>query len=96
MRSLRFDTTTFIAEYRQAHEAGLSLQELADLMGITYSTLCCRKHALAKRGIRLPKLRNGNALRVAAKPIMRLAGPVECVVEPVPMTFTIDVGVGHA
>ena len=96
MRSLRFDTTTFISEYRQAHDAGMTLQELADLMGISYSTLCCRKHALSKRGIPLPRLRKGNTKRVAAKPILRLAGPVECVVEPAPMTFTIDVGVGHA
>jgi hypothetical protein len=93
MRRLGFDTTTFIAEYRQAVDANLTLRELADLMGITYSTLCCRKHALGKRGIRLPKLRNGNCLRrIAARPVMRLMAPVEVFVEPAPLHFTIDVG----
>lgn len=93
MRRLGFDTTTFIAEYRQAFDAGLTLRELADLMGITYSTLCCRKHALSKRGIRLPKLRNGNCLRrIAARPVMRLMAPVEAHVERAPLHFTIDVG----
>ena len=98
MRSLRFDTTTFISEYRQAHAAGLTSQELADLLGISYSCLCCRKHALTKRGIPLPSLRRqgGSGRRVAAKPVLRLTAPVECVVEPVPMTFTLTVGVGHA
>jgi DNA-binding Xre family transcriptional regulator len=96
MRSLRFDAPAFIAEYNSAHDAGLTLRDLADLMGITYSTLTCRKHALAKRGIRLPKLKNGNVKRIAARPILRLAAPVQVQVEPVPMTFTIDVGVGHA
>jgi DNA-binding Xre family transcriptional regulator len=96
MRSLRFDAPTFIAEYNQAHSAGLTLRDLADLMGVTYSTLTCRKHALAKRGIRLPKLKNGNVKRIAAKPMLRLAAPVQVQVEPVPMTFTIDVGAGHA
>jgi hypothetical protein len=95
MRKLGFDTTAFIAEYKQAAEAGLTLREVADLMGISYSQICQRKHALNKRGIRLPRLPNGN-LKRAAKPILRLARPVECVVEPVPMTFTIEVGVGHA
>lgn len=97
MRSLRFDTTNFIAEYRQAQDAGLTLRELADLMGITYGNLCCRKHALAKRGIKLPPLRRGRyPKRKAAKTIMRLAAPVQVHVETAPMTFTIDVGVGHA
>jgi len=93
MRRLGFDTTTFISEYRQACDAGLTLSELADLMGISYSAVCCRKHALAKRGIRLPKLRNGNCLkRIAARPVMRLMAPVEVQVERVPLHFTIDVG----
>lgn len=96
MRSLRFDAPTFIAEYNQAHSAGLTLADLADQMGISYGALCCRKHALAKRGIRLPKLKNGNVKRIAARPILRLTAPVQVQVEPVPMTFTIDVGVGHA
>lgn len=98
MRSLQFDTTAFISEYRQAHAAGLTSKELADLMGISYSCMCCRKHALKRRGIKLPPLRrsHGSGRRVAAKPVLRLAGPVECVIEPAPMTFTIDVGVGHA
>jgi len=95
MRKLGFDTTAFIAEYKQAAEAGLTLRELAHLIGISYTQICQRKHALAKRGIRLPQLLNGNVKR-AAKPILRLAAPVECVVEPMPLTFTIDVGVGHA
>jgi hypothetical protein len=93
MRRLGFDTTAFIAEYHQAVEANITLRELADLLGITYSTLCCRKHALAKRGIRLPKLRNGNSLRrIAARPVMRLMAPVEVFVEPAPLHFTIEVG----
>ena len=98
MRSLRFDTTTFISEYRQAHAAGLTAQELADLMGITYSCMCCRKHALKKRGIKLPPLRrrHGSGRRMAAKPVLRLMAPVAVSVEPAPLTFTIDVGVGHA
>jgi len=96
MRSLRFDTAAFVAEYRQAYEAELTPQEAADLMGLTYSQLANRKHALAKRGIRLPRLRHASNKRVAAKPILRLTAPVQVHVEPAPMTFTIDVGVGHA
>jgi hypothetical protein len=95
MRPLRFDIPSFIAEYRQAHEADITLRELADLMGITYGNLCCRKHALSKRGIRLPRLRNGNAKRIAAKRILRLAAPVQVNVEPAPLTFTITVGAGN-
>lgn len=96
MRSLRFDTAVFVSEYRKAYEAGLTPQQAADQMGLTYSQLANRKHALNKRGIRLPRLANGNCKRVAAKPILRLTAPVAVSVEPVPMTFTIDVGVGHA
>lgn len=96
MRSLRFDTAEFIAQYRQACADGLTPEEAASRMGLTYSQLGCRKHALAKRGIRLPRLRHANCKRLAAKPILRLTAPVSVSVEPVPMTFTIDVGVGHA
>lgn len=95
MRKLGFDTTSFIAEYKQAVEAGLTLRELADLLGITYGQICQRKHQLTRRGVFLPKLPNGNIKR-AARPVLRLMGPVEVQVEPAPMTFTIDVGVGHA
>lgn len=91
MRRLGFDTTAFIAEYKQAREAGLTLRETADLMGISYGQICQRKHALAKRGIRLAKMPNGNIKR-AARPVLRLLGPVECHVEPAPLHFTIDVG----
>ena len=98
MRSLRFDTSAFISEYRQALAAGMTSNELAQLMGITYSCFACRKHALKKRGIRLPALRRtaGSGRRVAAKPVLRLIAPVSVSVEPAPLTFTIDVGVGHA
>ena len=98
MRSLRFDSSTFISEYRQALAAGMTSHELAQLMGITYSCFCCRKHALKKRGIRLPALsrKHGSGRRKAAKPVLRLMAPVAVSVEPAPLTFTIDVGVGHA
>lgn len=97
MRSLRFDSTTFISEYKQAVSAGLTATELAHLLGVTYSCLCCRKHALKKRGIHLPPLRRtrGSGRRKAAREMIRLIAPVQAIVEPVPMTFTMSVGCGH-
>jgi hypothetical protein len=98
MRRLQFDTCSFISEYHQAVAAGLSPKELADLMGMNYNTFCSRKHALKKRGVRLPELRRSKAprMRIAAKPVLRLMAPVACKVEPAPLSFTITVGADHA
>ena len=97
MRSLRFDTAAFINEYHQAKEAGMTQEDLAELLGITYSQLCNRKHVLKKRGIRLPALRRkGGSGRRAAKPVLRLLGPVETLVEPAPLSFVITVGADNA
>jgi hypothetical protein len=98
MRRLGFDTCSFISEYNQAVAAGLTPKELADLMGLNYNTFCSRKHALKKRGVRLPELQRSTASgrRVAAKPVLRLMAPVTCQVEPAPLHFTITVGADHA
>lgn len=97
MRPLRFNTTEFISEYMQAKDAGINSHELADLMGITYSCFCCRKHALKKRGVRLPSLpRKHGSGRKPVRRAARLIAPVECVIEPAPLTFTMDVGVFDA
>lgn len=97
MQPLRFNTTDFISEYMQAKDAGLTSQELADLMGISYSCFYCRKHALKKRGVRLPSLkRKSGSGRKPVRRAARLIAPVECVIEPAPLTFTMDVGVFDA
>ena len=95
MRGLQFDTAAFINEYHQAKEAGLTLEELCSLLGITYSQMCNRKHVLKKRGIKLPALPRKGCRR-AAKPVLRLLGPVETVVEQAPLSFVITVGGDHA
>ena len=87
MKALRFGADAFISEYHQAHAAGLTQRETAELMGLNYNTFCSRKHALKKRGVRLPALRKSGR-RIAARPVLRLTGPV--VQEP--LHFTITVG----
>lgn len=100
MRSLQFDTAAFINEYHQARDAGLTQKELAALMGITYTCFNGRKHALKKRGIRLPALPRsrspGSGRRKAARTVAKLIAPVECHVEQAPLTFTMHVGVFDA
>jgi len=98
MRPLRFDSSAFVNEYYQAHAAGLNQRELAALMGITYTCFNCRKHALKKRGIRLPRLARtpGSGVRRAARPVVQLIKPVECVVEPAPLSFVMYVGGANA
>ena len=94
MRSLSFNTAQFIKEYHQAADAGLTHAELAILMGVSYACLSRRKHALSKRGIRLPSLvrKAGTGRPAAARPLMRLIAPVEVKVEPKPLVYVIEVG----
>ena len=94
MRAMRFNVSAFVKEYMEARAAGLTLQEFADLMGVSLGVVSGRKHRLLKRGIVLPPLRG--AKRMAAKPVLRLMAPVECKVEPAPLHFTITVGADHA
>lgn len=97
MRSLRFDTASFIAAYNAALQSGTNQRDLAAQLGLTYSCFNCRKHALKRRGITLPKLprKEGSGRRQAAKPVLRLMAPVSVSVLPQPLCFTMTVGCGH-
>lgn len=86
MKAMRFDVSRFCKDYMEAREAGLTTEEFAQLLGVTVGVLAGRKHRLLKRGIVLPPLKVTR--RRAARPVLRLTGPV--VQEP--LHFTITVG----
>lgn len=70
-RRVRFPVAEFVAQYHDAVRAGLTMQEFADLIGVTYKTVSMRLHALKVRGIVLPKLKHA----LAGKPSNNPAGP---------------------
>jgi hypothetical protein len=51
---MRFDVPSFIREYSEAATAGLTLAEIAEVMGMKASVVGQRANALTKRGIVLP------------------------------------------
>lgn len=57
MRRLGDWTTGFVVQWKEAADAGLTLQEFADLLDMPYMTAAGRAARLRKRGIRLPALR---------------------------------------
>lgn len=57
MRRLGDWTTGFVVQWKEAADAGLNLQEFADLVGMPYMTVAGRAARLRNRGIRLPALR---------------------------------------
>jgi hypothetical protein len=61
MRRLGKWTDAFIADWREAAEAGLTRKQLAELMGLRYATLNYRAQILARRGVVLPPLVHGMA-----------------------------------
>jgi len=86
MKALRFNVSAFVKEYMEAHSAGLTLPEFAELLGVSVGVVSGRKYRLLKRGFVLPSLRGQR--RRAAKPVLRLTGPAG----PAPLHFVIDVG----
>jgi len=86
MKALRFDVSKFCKDYMEARDAGLTLEEFAQLLGVTLGVVAGRKHRLMKRGIVLPPLKVTR--KRAAKPVLRLSGPVV----QAPLHFTITVG----
>jgi hypothetical protein len=90
MRAMRFNGSAFVKEYMEARSAGLTSSEFAELLGVSVGVVHGRKHRLLKRGIVLPPLKG--QCRVAAKPMLRLAAPVECQVLPADLHFVIHVG----
>ena len=86
MKALRFNVSAFVKEYMEAHSAGLTLHEFAELLGVSVGVVSGRKYRLLKRGFVLPSLRGQR--RRAAKPVLRLSGPVV----QAPLHFTITVG----
>lgn len=54
MARIRFDVTSFVGPYNEALAAGLKRDEIAALLGMTYTQLIYRLRALAKRGVTLP------------------------------------------
>ena len=86
MKALRFDVSKFCKEYMEARDAGLTLEEFAQLLGVTLGVVAGRKHRLMKRGIVLPPLKVTR--QRAAKPVLRLTGEVQ----RAPLNFVIHVG----
>ena len=98
MRRLLFNAAEFMRVFNQAHSEGRDQVWVASQLGIRLSQVRTRKQALRKRGFYLPKLirKDCHKPRMAAKAMLRLLEPVTCKVEPAPLHFTINVGVGHA
>jgi|688.fasta_scaffold788682_1 hypothetical protein len=93
LRRLGDWTTKFVRDWHEAAEAGLNMTEFAELIGLNYTTVAMRKHALKVRGVALPPLRRQKhtTRRAAAK---RAATPA-AVVHKAPamfIPFTITVG----
>ena len=61
MKALKFDVMEFVVHWSEAVSAGLTMEEMAEMFGYTYTTVRLRKSRLAVRGIRLPKLKHGLA-----------------------------------
>lgn len=99
MARMRFDVPAFIAAYNEAVIAGLNLDEIADLLGLTPACVSQRVQRLTKRGIPLPKRKHGlvGTKRVKAVAVRRQdsvpamnTGDVRIV--PAQVGFTIIVG----
>ena len=71
MRRLGDWTTGFVVQWKEAADAGLTLQEFADLLDMPYMTVAGRAARLRKRGIRLPALRRGPHKQRHATPVAR-------------------------
>lgn len=56
LRRLKIDVTQFLADYRDAVESNMPVQEFCEVTGISISTLHGRLISLAKRGVVLPLL----------------------------------------
>ena len=56
-----YDVAAFIKAYTEAVEAGLTLPEIATLLGLSAARVSQRARALAKRGIPLPKRKHALA-----------------------------------
>lgn len=93
MKALKFDTAKFIADYKQAAEAGLSQPETAEFLGLSTSNMRGRRARLAKRGIHLPKLRGERGTRKRAARI-RVARRT-AIVPADGLSFSFTVGVQH-
>jgi len=71
MRRLTLDYTQFLADYKEAFEAGITVNEFCQLIGLSIGGLHTRMETLAKRGVLLPLLKG---MHVKSRQGARLAG----------------------
>lgn len=77
--------TPFINLWTEAADAGLSVEELAELSGVNSRTLCSRQFTLRARGVMLPLLRGQRGPRKPSKKrqaVRPVAAAPKCSVEP--------------
>lgn len=75
--------TPFIKQWEEAHEAGLTIHEMAALIGMNVNTLCSRQFALRQRGVVLPLLKDQRGPRKARKKRVVKAAEPKPGVEPI-------------
>lgn len=59
MARMRYDVPAFLKAYTEACEAGMTLTEIANLLGMTWTQVSQRVRTLERRGIPMPERKHG-------------------------------------